>query len=152
MGDVFVSTGEIITTNDDDNHYSLYWEVRQHHNTHWHPFMGYQRGNNLKLQPSAPPPEDFLAATNSHLEIIVTAVDDDGGIQTTASRIVLPQKVVLQFDLRQQQNNNNNGIIEEEFHIWVDDSPVQLPAKVISWVNHELQIDAKNQGDYIFGS
>jgi hypothetical protein len=38
----------------------LTWEVRQHHSTHYHPFLDSTPGNQIKISP-APGPEDFEA-------------------------------------------------------------------------------------------
>src|SRR5262249_34708192 len=63
-----------------DSH--LKWEVRLHHDTHFHPFMAATAGNNLPL--IAPAPEDLLAATNSYLELILTATDSHGLSKTVS--------------------------------------------------------------------
>ncbi len=73
------------------------WEVVLHHRAgqvgaHTHPFFGPQSGNSLTF--TAPAPEDFDAASNSYLELRVTATDNDGA-STTISRDLLPGKVPL---------------------------------------------------------
>ena len=73
---------------------SLTWTVLRHHATHTHPWFGPSTGNNLTFQ--APAPEDLAAATNSYLEVILTATDS-GGLTTTVSRNVMPKTVAITF-------------------------------------------------------
>jgi len=74
---------------------SLSWQVLLHHRAsqpgaHTHPFFGPQTGNNLTF--SAPTPEDLDAASNSYLEVRLTATDSEGA-SATVSRDLLPAKV-----------------------------------------------------------
>jgi glucose/arabinose dehydrogenase len=69
------------------------WDVRRYHGEHYHPYFS-GTGNNLTLE--APPPEDLLAATNSYLEVNVTATDS-GGLTQRATVIVAPRTVDLTF-------------------------------------------------------
>lgn len=72
----------------------LSWRVLLHHSTHTHPFFGPQAGTNLTF--NAPAPEDLLAATNSYLEIQLTATDSKG-LSRTISQRLNPRKVNLTF-------------------------------------------------------
>ena len=117
----------------------LTWEVRQHHGDHFHPFLESATGNNFDLDP-APAPEDFLAATNSYLEIIMHATDADG-LMTTISRNVQPKKVIIDID------SNPQGL-----QVLVDEFGVVTPANITSWVNHKLRLNTVEQGEYNFQS
>jgi glucose/arabinose dehydrogenase len=122
---------------------SLVWEVRQHHNTHYHPFLDLTNGNNIALQP-APEPEDYDAAKSSYLEIILTATDADG-LTTTVTRNVQPWIVLVDFD------TEPSGL-----DIVLDGSPFTTPGSATTWEGHTLRVDATNQGDginsYLFDS
>src|SRR6185312_16183176 len=61
----------------------LSWTVIRHHASHTHPFLG-------------PVTEDLLAATNSYLEIQLTATDLSGAA-ATVTRNIQPRKVDLTF-------------------------------------------------------
>jgi PKD repeat protein len=117
----------------------LTWEVRQHHGDHFHPFLESATGNNFDLDP-APAPEDFSAATNSYLEIILHATDDNG-LTSTISRNIQPKKVIIDID------SDPQGL-----QVFVDEFGVITPANITSWVNHELRLNAINQGEYMFQS
>lgn len=108
---------------------TLEWEVRQHHSTHFHPFLSPTRGNSIALD-EAPAPEDFLAATNSHLEILLTATDDYG-LSSTVSRTVMPKMVELDFD------TSPSGI-----DIYLDDFRIETPQRIVTWENHALKVFA----------
>jgi len=103
------------------------WEVRRHHADHWHPFLDQKVGNDMLLFP-APEPEDYLAATNSYLEIIMYATDSNG-LVSTASRNVQPRLVELCVDSEPQ------GL-----EIFVDEYPIVTPLRITSWVNHDLRL------------
>jgi PKD repeat protein len=118
---------------------SLTWEVRQHHNTHYHPFLDLTIGNNIVIAP-APPPEDFLASTNSYLEILLTATDANG-VSDTLSRIVMPKMVTLEFD------TEPSGL-----ELLLDDYTVTTPIEVVSWESHQLQAEALDQAPWFFMS
>jgi glucose/arabinose dehydrogenase len=130
VGDILVLTGSAVDSEGNvlgDS--SLTWEVRQHHNTHFHPFLDPIPGNNISLDP-APSPEDFLAATESYLEVLLT-VTDTTGYSVTTSVIVMPQMVTFSFDT-----------IPSSMDLLLDGYTVTTPASVTSWVNHPLQVDA----------
>jgi PKD repeat protein len=116
---------------------SMVWEVQQHHNTHYHPFLDPTAGNSIKLQP-APEPEDFLAATNSFLRVLLT-VTDTNGLSKTVSRDVMPKKLSLRFET-----------IPPESDLILDDYPATSPQTVISWENHPLRVDVLDQPPYFF--
>ena len=111
----------------------LTWEVRQHHANHFHPFLDAgTAGNNFTIT-EAPEPEDFFAAGNSYLEILLTGTDSDG-ISSTVSRKVLPKVVYLDFD------SDPTGL-----HIFLDEEDFTMPQKVLSWENHKLRVVVPQQ-------
>jgi len=113
------------------------WEVRQHHADHWHPFLAPTVGDNIAIDP-APGPEDYVAATNSFLRVILTATDKDG-LSTTVTRDIMPRTSFLQF------YSEPSGM-----SLSVDGSVIQTPSRVLSWENHNLLVEAKDQGDFTF--
>ena len=119
---------------------SLTWEMRQHHDTHWHPYLSPTEGNEF-FSKEAPPPEDLLAATNSYLQILVTATDSQG-LQTTVSRNIMPRSVYIDFDTRP---SNLDVLL-------VEDYVVTTPARVLSWENHLLKVDLLLISNYLFDS
>lgn len=115
----------------------IFWEVRQHHGEHFHPFLDKMPGNNFNLQ-ATPEPEDFKAANTSHLEIIMTAVDSNG-LTTVVSRNVLPKKVFINI------NSRPSGL-----QVLVDEFAVTTPAKITSWAQHNLRLNVQDQVPHIF--
>mmetsp|Transcript_4218 Transcript_4218/g.10012 ORF Transcript_4218/g.10012 Transcript_4218/m.10012 type:complete len:904 (-) Transcript_4218:128-2839(-) len=132
-GEAFNYMGERL----DDS--SLTWEVRKHHADHFHPFLDLTHGNNFELFP-APEPEDFLAATNSYLEIILKATDDNG-LTTTVNRLVQPLKI-------------NVGIESDppDIEVTVDAYPLRTSEQIVSWKNHKLNVLANDQPPFLFQS
>ena len=115
----------------------IFWEVRQHHASHFHPFLDKRSGNNFDLYP-APEPEDFMAATSSFLEVIMYATDFSG-VTTTISRNVQPKKVLIDID------SNPRGL-----SVLVDEFSVITPTTITSWQNHNLRLNVNDQGGNIF--
>jgi hypothetical protein len=107
----------------------MVWEVRQHHSTHYHPFLDPTEGNFIELY-DAPPPEDFDAADNSYLEVIVT-VTDDVGLKTTATRNIYPILREVLIDS-----------IPEGMVVLVDGNEITTPQTFVTWVNQELEVEA----------
>jgi len=73
---------------------NLSWQVVLHHNTHTHPhpFLGPVSGNNIVIK--YPQPENLQAATNSYLEVTLTATDSSG-VSRSVSQNLVPAKVNL---------------------------------------------------------
>jgi glucose/arabinose dehydrogenase len=117
----------------------IFWEVRLRHATHYHPFLDKIAGNNFDLYP-APSPEDFIAAPNSFLQIIMYAVDSDG-ITKTIQRNVRPKIVLIDMD------SNPRGL-----QVLVDELAVVTPSTITSWQNHTLVLNVNDQGSNIFSS
>jgi len=117
----------------------LTWEVRQHHANHFHPFLDEGTpGNNFAIT-EAPGPEDFFAAGNSYLEILLTGTDGDG-ISATVSRTIMPKTVNIDFD------SEPTGL-----SISLDDEILTMPQRVLSWEKHNLQVQIpSDQGGYVF--
>lgn len=132
-GVAFNSTGDQL----DDVHIS--WEVRKHHADHWHPFLDVTDGNDIQLS-SAPSPEDYMAATNSYLEIIMSATDSNG-LVATAVREVYPRLIEVCIDSEPQ------GL-----EIMVDEYPVVTPMRITSWLNHDLRLRTPAQDLLAFSS
>ena len=116
---------------------SLLWEVRQHHSTHYHPFLDETVGNYITIDP-APSPEDHLAATNSYLEVRLTATDSNGFSATTSIH-VMPRLVLLSFD------TDPSGL-----ELLLDGYLVKTPELVTTWANHPLQVEANDQDSLYF--
>jgi PKD repeat protein len=123
------------------NDSQISWEVRQHHSEHYHPFLDRQSGtgNNFKLDP-APSPEDFKAAANSYLEIIMYATDSYG-LVTNVSRNIYPKKVFITIDS-----------IPRGLEVFVDEYPVTTPSNITSWENHKLRLNVLDQNNLTFAS
>jgi len=140
VGDVFiiVGTGTDSDGNPLDDSTQLSWEVRQHHANHYHPFLSEGTlGNNIFLT-EAPEPEDFFAASNSYLEILLTGTDSNG-ISTTVTRNVMPKTVELDFDT-----------VPTGLTLSLDEEELTMPQRVLTWKNHNLRVVAPDQGGYVF--
>ena len=138
VGDIFMLIGSATDGNGNQlPDASLTWEVRQHHNTHFHPFLDPTIGNNISIDP-APSPEDYLAATTSHLEVLMTATDETG-FSATTNVIIMPQIVELLF------NSEPSGL-----ELLVDGYTITTPVSVSSWTNHPLEIVANDQNGLYF--
>ena len=112
---------------------ALTWEVRQHHAEHFHPFLDATSGNNIPIV--TPEPEDLLAATNSFLEVLLTATDSNG-VSTTVSRILQPETVSLTFES-----------VPTDLGLTLDGTTVTTPSTIVSWMNHSLTVEAADQAD-----
>lgn len=102
------------------------WEVRKHHNTHYHPFKE-GTGKRLKL-PNAPEPEDFFAATNSYLEVILT-VRDRNKLKRVVRRNVMPKLVEVNFD------TDPSGL-----KLTLFEQDLTMPQRVSCWENQRLRV------------
>ena len=85
---------------------------------------------------TAPAPEDLFAATNSYLEIQLTATDS-GGLSSTVTRQLDPRKVTLTF------MTNPNGM-----SVRVNGTDFATTAQVVSWDNWQIPIAAFDQMFY----
>lgn len=117
----------------------IFWEVRQHHAAHFHPFLDRTAGNDFDLQ-AAPEPEDFIAATNSYLEVIMYAVDSNG-VTTTISRNVKPKLVAVDFD------TTPRGL-----KVVADETVLTTPTTITTWENHNLRLNVNDQSPNNFVS
>ncbi|HEX8123184.1 MAG TPA: PQQ-dependent sugar dehydrogenase [Solirubrobacteraceae bacterium] len=109
----------------------LTWEVRLHHNEHFHPYVQPVAGNNVDF--TAPAPEDFIAATNSNLEVRLTATDSDG-LSTSVVQDFDPKKVTLTFETAP------SGL-----KLKVGELNVTGPQNVVSWQGFSFAVDAPLQ-------
>eukprot|EP00529_Nitzschia_sp_RCC80_P006627 CAMPEP_0113499690 /NCGR_PEP_ID=MMETSP0014_2-20120614/31888_1 /TAXON_ID=2857 /ORGANISM="Nitzschia sp." /LENGTH=1521 /DNA_ID=CAMNT_0000393893 /DNA_START=413 /DNA_END=4974 /DNA_ORIENTATION=+ /assembly_acc=CAM_ASM_000159 len=114
------------------------WEVRQHHADHYHPFMDLTTGNDIDTWP-APIPEDYFAATNSFLRVLLT-VTDSLGVTTTETRDVQPNILIVNLETKPQGLN-----------ITVDGYTLTAPYQITSWYNYDLPLNVvQNQSPYVF--
>lgn len=116
-----------------------FWEVRQYHENHYHPFLDLKQGNNFDLFP-APAPEDFYAATNSYLWIRMTVYDSDG-VFRQVSRVVNPYKVTLKV------LSEPSGL-----EILLDGIAVKTPGQVTAWHSQVVALEAPDQDNKVFSS
>jgi glucose/arabinose dehydrogenase len=110
---------------------ALSWEVLLHHDTHVHPFLPPTAGNNIVI--TTPAPEDFLAATNSYLELRLTATDA-AGLKRTISQNFLPRTVDITL------STEPTGLRLE-----VNGVGVTGPTTFVSWEGATLDINAPDQ-------
>jgi glucose/arabinose dehydrogenase/PKD repeat protein len=108
--------------------FSMEWTVLLHHNTHTHPFLGPQPGNDISFD--APPPEDLTAAGSSYLEIRFTAIDSKG-LRKTVSQDLRPKTVGLLFD------TNPGGL-----PLTVDGIKVKGQGGFVSWEGYRFTVEA----------
>lgn len=116
---------------------SLEWLVDKHHAEHFHPYLQWTTGNSITID-AAPGPEDFIAATNSYLKVHLKAVDSTG-LSTEVTRIIEPLKVNVEFD------SDPSGL-----ELILDGYKVTTPYTAVTWANHELKLEARNQGNNMF--
>jgi glucose/arabinose dehydrogenase len=109
----------------------LTWEVRQHHDDHFHPYLS---ATGAEVELVAPAPEDLPAVNTSYLEIRLTATDSLGN-SATVTRELRPQIVELQLNsippgvaLRIDGGTVNNR--------------VTTPATVNSWPGYPVELEA----------
>jgi PKD repeat protein/glucose/arabinose dehydrogenase len=112
---------------------SLTWRVEKHHDTHFHPFLPETAGNNIPI--TGPEPEDLTGATNSYLEIVLSATDPNG-LTSTVSRNIYPDTVPMTF------SSNPSGM-----KVLVAGSQITLPQTVTSWKNWNVIVNAQSQFD-----
>ena len=133
VGDKFTLIGSALDTEDGElPNESLTWEVRQHHNTHWHPFLDPTEGNSIDLG-GAPAPEDFDASTTSYLEILLTATDSTG-LTSTTTRNIMPK--MSELTLISQPLGLGITAYGDTF---------TTPTIITTWENHNFEIEAANQ-------
>jgi hypothetical protein len=88
--------------------------------------------------PPAPEPEDFFASTNSFLEVILRATDDNG-LTGEVSQFVHPMQVSV--SIRSEPIGMD---------IDVEGEPVRGDTSIVSWSEHELHLVAADQLPYLF--
>lgn len=104
---------------------ALRWEVLLHHDTHTHPYLS---GTGPQLALTGPPPEDLAAASNSYLEIRLTATDSTG-LSATVTRELRPRTVAITF-----------ASAPSGMRVAVAGQIVTTPATVTSWQGWGLPI------------
>jgi glucose/arabinose dehydrogenase/PKD repeat protein len=110
---------------------ALTWEVIKHHAAHTHPFLPPTTGNNLQI--TGPVPEDLLAATNTYLEVRLTATDSQG-LSSTITRALRPQLVNLGFET-----------VPADLRVLVNGQTA--PSRLTSWAGWRIELGAPNQTD-----
>eukprot|EP00536_Pseudo-nitzschia_multiseries_P017838 jgi/Psemu1/299560/fgenesh1_pm.1860_\ len=115
----------------------LTWEVRQHHANHFHPFLDLTNDNDFDLYP-APEPEDFFAATNSFLKVILTA-EDEFGLTETVSVDVQPNTIMVNITTQ-----------PAGLDVVVDGYDTDTPRLITSWKGFKLPVTVADQPPYLF--
>ena len=115
----------------------LTWEVRQHHADHFHPFLDPKKGNNFSLF-AAPEPEDYLAATNSFLKVLLTAEDEFGLTETESIDV---QPTIIMVNVTTQPSG---------LEIVIDDYDIEAPQLITSWEGFNLPVTVADQPPYLF--
>ena len=140
VGDVLKLKGsafDYVTNEPIDDPERYYWEVRQYHENHYHPFLDLKQGNNFNLFP-APAPEDLYAATNSYLWIRMTVYDSDG-VFRQVSRVVNPLKLTLKV-----------LSVPSGLNILLDGAELKTPTKVTTWHGQVVALEAPDQDNKVF--
>jgi hypothetical protein len=109
----------------------LTWTVVLHHASHTHPFLGPTSGRRVRF--TAPRPENFLAATNSYLEVRLTATDS-AGLTTTVSQRLNPHSVEVTF-----ATDPPGGPLV------VNGVEFDAPRSFTSWAGLPLEVEARDQ-------
>lgn len=109
------------------------WQVIFHHDTHTHPFVPPTPGDHITF--TAPAPEDLLAATNSYLEVQLTATDASG-LARTVSQDLRPQTVQLTFVTEPAGLN-----------VLIDGAEIPAPVSITAWVGDALDVSVGHQID-----
>jgi glucose/arabinose dehydrogenase/PKD repeat protein len=117
---------------------NLSWTVIRHHATHTHPYFGPVAGNGSSF--TGPAPEDLLAATNSSIEVQLTATDSKGA-SATVSRIVSPKLVNLSFATKP------TGLT-----LAVNGTTFVAPRTWTAWEGWNITVDAPGNSGYAFTS
>lgn len=115
---------------------SLSWEVRKHHNIHFHPFFD-GNGNDL-LTPHTPEPEDIFASLDSYLEVILRVAGTDG-LEREVRRNVYPKIIEVDFD------TSPSGL-----GLSIFDYDAITPMTVSCWENQRLVVEAVENPGYSF--
>jgi glucose/arabinose dehydrogenase len=116
---------------------ALKWNVILHHASHTHPLLTNQVGNNIQF--NAPAPEDLSAATNSYLEITLTATDS-GGLTNTVSRDIQPLKRNLNLQSAAVGGGTISGI-----KLDVNGTTITTPQTVTVWAGWQLPVNVRDQ-------
>jgi len=134
VGDIFKLVGSAFDPEDGDlPDTALTWEVRQHHNYHYHPFLDPGTpGNNFDLWP-APEPEDFDASLTSYLAIRLTATDSKG-LSATTEILVKPKVVEIELDS-----------VPSGLTLIANGDKFITPTTITTWENHKFDIKAPLQ-------
>ena len=113
------------------------WQLLLHHragqpDTHTHPLLGPINGQQIQL--IAPSPEDVDAASNSFVEIRLTATDS-AGLTGTVTRMLEPRKVMMTVDTEPAGRR-----------VLVNSVPFTGRQTFTSWEGYRLALNAPLQG------
>jgi hypothetical protein len=139
VGDVFRLFGYAATVAGPLNEQQLLWDVRLRRGNQYQPLLSPRTGNNFDLAP-IPPPENFLAATNTYLVIVLTGTDSNG-ISRTIQRSIYPKKVMIDID------STPRGM-----KVLIGDINVITPTTIVAWQNQNLTLEAEDQDSMLFDS
>jgi glucose/arabinose dehydrogenase len=119
---------------------SLSWRVILHHDTHTHPFLPPTPGDTAGgVKITAPAPEGLSGATNSYLEIELTATDS-GGLTHVVSRNFQPNKITLQL-----KSAPPGRTLEINGDKIVTPTTAGATTDVTTWENWQLPVNARDQ-------
>lgn len=107
------------------------WTALLHHNTHTHPYLSSQVGNDIVI--NAPAPEDLAATLTSYLELRLV-VTDARGLKTTVVRNILPRRVLIRLA------TSPPGLL-----LKVDGKGMRAPHAFTSWWGYQIRIIAPDQ-------
>ena len=127
------SVGEVLTlsgsaSDPDDGPLAdvdLTWEVRQHHHTHFHPYLDPTVGNNITVV--APEPEDFDSTQDSYIEVRPHGHRLQGP-STTVSQAVQPSTVNLTF-----------RTAPTGFDLVIEGQTFTAPTTVVGWKDWKIE-------------
>jgi len=141
VGEKLKFVGSATDQEDDEKDLTLTWEVRIHHNDHYHQILPHTEGKKAKLQ-ETPEPVDLASVETSYLIVRLTATDSEG-LSTTVERVVKPEIVELNID------TEPSGLI-----ITANGETFTAPASIKTWSNQVVSVEANSQVldgiDYVF--
>jgi hypothetical protein len=116
---------------------AMTWEVQKIHDDQIDVFLDHTIGNHIQLE-AAPGPEDFHAAANTFLRVVLTVIDANGR-KAAVSRDIHPKKQSLEFQTE-----------PPGLQIVLDNYYLTAPETIASWENHILRVMAPDQPPYFF--
>lgn len=133
VGEIIVLRGFAYDLEDGAFVTNLSWRVTQHHGNHVHPFLAPTPGSPVAIV--APQPEDLLAASNSYLEIDLTAVDSRG-LARTIRQVLRPRLVTVTLTS-----------VPSSISLRINELTVATARTFFSWAAWPLHLVASSQLD-----